>query len=82
MTASMVHVTNLTPPGVTTLVGGAAKGGWLTVGNAKEDFAEKPIKALVLANGTGGAVGREGHTTHFLSLCTSFFRLISLKEQL
>lgn len=38
--------------------GGSAKGNWLTVGNVKEDFTEKPIKALVLAN---GMERREGH---------------------
>ena len=34
--------------------GGASKakgGNWLSVGNVKDDFKEKPIKALVLANG-------------------------------
>ena len=30
---------------------GTAKAGWLSVGNAMNDFKEKPIKALVLANG-------------------------------
>lgn len=31
--------------------GSGGKGSWLSVGNVKEDFNEKPIKALVLANG-------------------------------